>query len=282
MKIIKDRGVLDEWVDDCRRNGERIGFVPTMGALHDGHLSLLAAARQDCSRTIVSIFVNPTQFGPNEDFSRYPRTFDKDRELLAEAGCDAVFFPDVDTIYPPGAESFVDVGPLGSQLCGVSRPGHFRGVATVVTILLNLVRPHGAYFGRKDYQQFTIIRRMVRDLAMPVQVVGVETVREEDGLAMSSRNRYLNPDERQKAAAIHGALRRAAELYRSGERSCARMEAAALKRLQESGIHRIEYVEIRDSASLVRVDFLTQELPVMLIAVRVGETRLIDNMLLSQ
>lgn len=280
MKIIKDRQSLDVWLAECRREGARVGFVPTMGALHQGHLSLLATAKRECGRTIVSIFVNPTQFGPGEDFDRYPRTFAEDQAKLAAGGCDAVFLPEVATIYPPGGKTAIQVEPLGSQLCGAVRPGHFQGVATVVTILLNLVRPHVAYFGLKDYQQFTLIRQMVGDLAMPVAVVGVPTVREADGLALSSRNRYLDPEQRLQAVAISRALHRARDRYQAGERSAANLETVGRQVLQEAGIDLIDYVEVRDGSTLAKVERVSVE-PVMLIAARVGKTRLIDNIVLS-
>jgi pantoate--beta-alanine ligase len=280
MEIIEDRQALDVWVDECRLGGEKIGFIPTMGALHAGHLSLVAAAQKTCSRTMVSIFVNPTQFGPGEDFSQYPRTFAQDRTLLEEIGCDAIFLPAKETIYPAGGETFVGVGSLDSMLCGASRPGHFQGVATVVTILFNLVRPHRAYFGVKDYQQFTLITQMVRDLAMPVEVIGVPIVREQDGLALSSRNRYLTAEERQQAPALYRALSAAQDLYRSGERDGSRLEGVARQVLAESGLDRVEYVEVRHAESLVKCGPITVD-PVMLIAARVGKTRLIDNMVLS-
>ncbi|MBF0455100.1 MAG: pantoate--beta-alanine ligase [Magnetococcales bacterium] len=279
MNLFKDRQSLKAWMSACRNRGERVGFIPTMGALHAGHLSLVEAAKKQCSRTLVSIFVNPTQFGPGEDFAQYPRTFAADQTLLEEIGCDGVFLPEVATIYPPGGQTSVSVEPLGSQLCGAARPGHFQGVATVVAILFNLVRPHAAYFGLKDYQQFTLIRQMVDDLCMPLEVVGVPTVREADGLALSSRNRYLTDEERARAPALFRALTHAQELYRGGERDPLRLEEEARRLLLASGIENIDYVEVRHGATLIREREISTD-PVMLIAVRVGKARLIDNRLL--
>lgn len=280
MKIITDRQTLDDWLSDRQRLQERVGFVPTMGALHRGHLSLVSASQKGCERTIVSVFVNPTQFGPGEDFGRYPRTFDEDCVLLEKIGCDALFCPDVETIYPPGGQTVIQVEPLGSQLCGVMRPGHFQGVATVVAILFHLVRPHQAFFGLKDYQQFTLIRQMVRDLALPVEVVGVPTVREEGGLALSSRNRYLTSEERQQATALYRALVGAQSRYQEGERDVRRLEEGARAVLVGSGINQIDYVAVRDGKTLASWDQITAD-PVLLMAVRVGKARLIDNMVLS-
>jgi pantoate--beta-alanine ligase len=279
MKIFTDRQSLDSWMAECRLLGEQVGFVPTMGALHAGHLSLVEVAQKSCSKTIVSIFVNPTQFGPGEDFGQYPRTFEADRDLLERVGCDAIFLPPVEVIYPPGGQTTLSVEPLGSQLCGLSRPIHFQGVATVVTILFNLVRPHKAYFGLKDYQQFTLIRQMVRDLAMGVEVVGVETVREKDGLALSSRNRYLDKQARQQATALYRALSAAKQQVQNGERDSSRLEKEARQLLEGSGIDQIDYVAVRDAQTLAQADPHTSDW-VMLIAARVGKARLIDNMLL--
>ncbi|MBF0195194.1 MAG: pantoate--beta-alanine ligase [Magnetococcales bacterium] len=279
MIILEDRQALNNWVEQSRLWGGKVGFIPTMGALHEGHLSLVREAQKTCSQTIVSIFVNPTQFGPGEDFNQYPRTFAEDKALLEEIGCDAIFLPSPDVIYPEGGQTFVSVEPLASQLCGASRPGHFQGVATVVTILLNLVRPHVAYFGVKDYQQLTLIKQMIRDLALAVDVVGVPIVREEDGLALSSRNRYLTIKERQQATALYKALMAAKSLFQSGETEAIKLEKAAHLVLHESGIEQIDYVEVRHKETLA-CD-LTVVDPVMLIAVKIGKTRLIDNMVLS-
>ncbi len=285
MELLRDRASLRRWTDDWRARGETIGFVPTMGALHEGHLSLVAAARQRTDRVVVSIFVNPTQFGPHEDFERYPRVVAEDRALLTDAGCDGLFLPSVADIYPSGHQSTVRVEPLGQILCGASRENHFQGVATVVTILLNLVGRCQAFFGTKDYQQWILIRRMVEDLALPVEVVGVPTVREADGLALSSRNRYLGPDERQRALALSRALTAAREAKRGGERRARRLEAIGRRELAAAGITDIDYVAVRDAETLAIVETVADGkesgTAVMLIAARIGNTRLIDNGILS-
>ncbi|MBF0154682.1 MAG: pantoate--beta-alanine ligase [Magnetococcales bacterium] len=276
MEILTSRQALECWVNNERSAGRRLGFVPTMGALHIGHLSLFQTARRECDRVVGSIFVNPTQFGPNEDYQRYPRTLEQDRALLGEANCDALFLPTPQDVYPAGHQTHVQVGELASDLCGRCRPGHFQGVATVVAILFNLVRPHVAYFGLKDYQQFLVIRQMVQDLAMPLQVTGLPTVREADGLAMSSRNRYLDVEGRQQASALFRAMEKAQAAYAGGESDPAHLENVARHVLTEAGLSRIDYVAVRDSdtlAPLVRID----KDPVILMAAWVGSARLIDN-----
>ena len=278
MEMLPNRSHLCRWRAD--RRGRTVGFVPTMGALHEGHLALVRAARQRTDCVVTSIFVNPTQFGPNEDFDRYPRDLEQDRSLLAAAGCDALFHPPVVEIYPKNRHCSVRAGPLGEDLCGRFRPGHFDAVATVVTILFNLVRPHQAFFGLKDYQQYTLIQNLVRDLAMPVTVVGLPTVREADRLALSSRNRYLNGEERTRATALSRAVHTAQSLYRSGERDTARLRETAWNVLAAAGIKTIDYVEIRDQATLAPV-YPATESPILLIAAYVGSTRLNDNGILS-
>lgn len=280
MERLVTRADLRQWVEQCRREGLVTGFVPTMGALHEGHLSLVRQAARTCDRVIASIFVNPTQFAPGEDFDRYPRQESRDRELLQGAGCHALFLPSVAEIYPPGQQAVVRVEPLGSELCGAFRPGHFQGVATVVAILFNLVQPRFAFFGNKDYQQVTVIRRMVADLAMPVEVVGLPTVRDADGLALSSRNAYLTPPERERALSLSRALKAAAECVRSGERESAAVEELARRVLEEGGVERIDYVAVRQAGNLEPVKRFT-EAPVLLLAAHVGKTRLIDNMILT-
>ncbi|MBF0429556.1 MAG: pantoate--beta-alanine ligase [Magnetococcales bacterium] len=281
MKLLTDLSSLTQWTASCRAAGGEIGFVPTMGALHLGHMALIHAARKACAHVVASIFVNPTQFGPNEDFARYPRTLDQDRQLLAEAGCDALFVPEAGEIYPVGFQTSIHI-ELGNSLCGRMRPGHFDGVAVVVTILLNRVRPDVAFFGLKDYQQFLLIRRLVGDLAMPVRVVGIPTVREADGLAMSSRNRYLTADERQRAGFLYQALMAARQAYRQGERDVQVLEALSRRILESGGVDGVEYIELRDAQTLEPVVVCRDNnAPVMLVAARVGGTRLIDNMVLS-
>ncbi len=279
MVILTDRNALRAWVAQQRSSGHTLGFVPTMGALHAGHLHLVDQSRAHTDRTVVSIFVNPTQFGPGEDFDRYPRIPDQDQRLLRQGGCHALFYPDVATIYPEGFQTTVRVEPLGSDLCGRERPGHFQGVATVVTVLLNLVKADRAFFGLKDYQQFVIIRQLVRDLSMDVAIEGVPTVREEDGLAMSSRNRYLSIEDRRRATAISAGLAAARTAFMAGEREAGRLEAIARRIMVEAGIHRIQYISVRSASTLLPMKTIDSE-GVILTAVKVGSTRLIDNMLL--
>jgi pantoate--beta-alanine ligase len=267
-----------------RKAGERIGFVPTMGALHEGHLSLVGIARNHsgrrADRVVASIFVNPTQFGPNEDFSRYPRQPEKDAEMLAAAGCDLLFLPDVDTMYPPGHTVYVDLGNPSETLEGVCRPGHFRGVATVVTLLFNLVQPDVAVFGEKDAQQLAVIRRMVRDLHFPIEIIPAPTVREADGLAMSSRNAYLSPEERQAAAVLHRSLRNAESAIQVGERRGDEVRRILSETLNSEPLARVEYAEVVDAETFQPVEKLRGRL-VLPLAVRVGGTRLIDNLQLA-
>ena len=263
-----------------RREGRTVGFVPTMGALHEGHLSLVGIARQRSNRVVASVFVNPTQFGPNEDFTRYPRQPEKDAGMLAAAGCDLLFLPEVDTLYPPGHTAYVDLGEPSEGLEGEFRPGHFRGVATVVCGLLNLVQPDAAVFGEKDAQQLAVVRRMVRDLHLPVEIVPGPTVREEDGLAMSSRNAYLSPEERRAAAVLHRALRLAERAIAGGERRGEEVRRLMRETLNSEPLARVEYAEVVDAESFRPVDALRGRL-VLPLAVRIGGTRLIDNLQLA-
>ena len=268
------RDVVRLW----RNEGARIGFVPTMGSLHAGHMSLLSAARFRADRVIASVFVNPLQFGPGEDFERYPRTPEDDQRLLADAGCDRLFLPGVAEIYPDGRESAtrISVKPLSGILEGAHRPGHFDGVATVVAKLFGIVQPDVAVFGEKDYQQLAIIRRMTADLDIPVEIVGAPTVRSPDGLAMSSRNRYLSEQERATAPVIHATLRRVAGRVDGGERDYATLSAWGMEQLRSAGLQP-DYFELRDAATLLEPTVGTREL-VMLVAARLGKARLIDNL----
>lgn len=263
-------------VASARARGQSIGFVPTMGALHEGHASLFRLARQQCGFVAVSIFVNPTQFGPNEDFTRYPRTFDQDLSVCEREDVDLVFAPDPEDIYPPGFRTFVEVNELGDHLCGASRPGHFRGVATVVLKLFNIVLPDRAYFGQKDAQQVRIIQQMVHDLDVPVQVVVVPTVREPDGLALSSRNRYLSPTERQSATVLIEALREARRRVVAGERDAAALRAMMADRVRATPGAVLDYAEVVGAESLRPVDRLDHP-ALAALAVKFGGTRLIDN-----
>ena len=260
-----------------RRKGQTIGFVPTMGALHRGHLALVARAREENDRVVVSVFVNPLQFGPKEDFKRYPRPFAKDSALCRAAGVDAVFHPAVEAMYPQGAATRIEVAGPALELEGKSRPGHFSGVATVVAKLFSAVQPDRAYFGEKDFQQLQVVRRMALDLDLPVAVIGCPTVREDDGLALSSRNAYLSNEERALAPLISKGLRAAAQAFRAGERRPGRARAAALAVICRIPGARIDYVEIRDGHSLRPVKRLAAGQRI-LAAVRVGKTRLIDNL----
>ncbi len=272
------RSHLAEW----RRKDERIGFVPTMGNLHAGHMSLLAAARFRADRIVASVFVNPLQFGPGEDYQSYPRTPVEDAKLLEDARCDLLFLPEVAEIYPHGAtqQTLIHVRGLSETLCGEFRPGHFEGVATVVAKLFNIVQPEVAVFGEKDFQQYTIIRRMTQDLCMPVDVVGAATVRTPDGLAMSSRNRYLSADERARAPAIHAALLAAVTRIGAGDADLGVVEAEGLAALVAAGM-KPDYFSVRDARDLAPPADSSRDL-VVLTAARLGRARLIDNLRASR
>jgi pantoate--beta-alanine ligase len=252
-----------------------VGFVPTMGALHEGHASLVRRARDDCRSVVTSIFVNPTQFGANEDLSRYPRDEQGDLALLESLGVDLAFVPGVEEIYPVGASVSVDVGRLGDVLEGAARPGHFRGVATVVTILFNLVQPDRAFFGQKDGQQSVVVRRLVRDLGMPVDIIVCPTVREEDGLAMSSRNRFLSAGERAQAPILHRALQAAAAALAGGEESADRLRALMTAELAAAPLGAVDYVSVADAETLQELDAVDRPALASL-AVRFPSARLID------
>jgi len=257
-----------------------IVFVPTMGALHRGHTTLIDRARKlagSKGTVVVSIFVNPTQFGPKEDFSRYPRPFAADKKLCAEHGVDVIFHPSAAEIYPEGFSTYVEETEVSKSLCGVSRPGHFRGVCTVVNQLFQIVRPQVAVFGLKDFQQCAVIRRMVRDLHLPVRIVGVETVREPDGLALSSRNQYLSPEERAQAPILRAALLAARKAWQDGETNPARLRQRVVKKIGTASLARIDYVEVADADSLHPIKRADRN-TVMALAVFFGKTRLIDNL----
>ncbi len=280
MKTVTDASSLQALIADLRRRGRRIALVPTMGNLHAGHHSLLHRAREHADVVIASVFVNPTQFGPNEDFARYPRTPDADAEGLAAHGCDVLFLPSVADLYPYGAERTVKVSvpELPDLLEGAIRPGHFDGVATVVAKLFNLVQPQIAVFGQKDYQQLLVIRRMARDLGYPIEIVAAPIVREANGLAMSSRNQYLSAEQRERAAAIHATLLRMRDGVRDSAQTLAAIEARARVSLGETGLEP-DYAVIRRAADLGDPEPGTRSGLVGLIAVRSGSTRLIDNLL---
>lgn len=253
-----------------------VGVVPTMGFLHEGHLSLVRASLAGCDHTIVTIFVNPTQFGPGEDFDRYPRSTDRDLRLLDETGADAVFLPSSAEMYPPGTDTFVVPGTIADRLEGSARPGHFKGVATIVLKLLNLTRPSRAFFGQKDAQQLAVIRKMIADLDVPVEVTALPTVREADGLAMSSRNSYLTPSERAAAPALYRSLCLAESMYTGGERDPDEIKRRMAELLAAESLLEPEYISIADSVTLDELTFIDSPALVSL-AVRLGRTRLIDN-----
>jgi pantoate--beta-alanine ligase len=275
---------IDDMRSACRaarRSGKRLGFVPTMGALHEGHLSLVRAAKTSCHAVAASIFVNPTQFGPAEDLAKYPRTFERDRELLEREGVELLFAPSNEEMYPAGAVTWVTVEGLSDKLDGRSRPGHFRGVTTVVAKLFHIVEPDAAFFGQKDAAQLAIIRRMVRDLNFPVNVVACPIAREPDGLAMSSRNAYLDPQQRKQALVLHRSLLRVKKSWDAGENDAAKLLAAGQEEFAEEKSVRLDYLEILDPDSLDTLASAAQGALVAVAAV-VGTTRLIDNMLLSK
>jgi pantoate--beta-alanine ligase len=279
VEIISTPAAMSAWSDAARRRGQRIAFVPTMGALHAGHVSLLSAARSHGDLVALSIFVNPTQFGPKEDLTRYPRDLPGDLAKAGSVGTEVAFVPDAKDMYPSGYQTFVEVREISQGLCGESRPGHFLGVASVVCKLLNIVRPHAALFGEKDFQQLAVIRRMALDLNMAVEIVGRPTVREADGLAMSSRNAYLPPGDRARAIAIYQGLSCARDRVADGERRVSALLADA-RSIVEKGVDRIDYLEIRDAENLRAIEQISGP-AVILAAAFVGTTRLIDNLRLS-
>jgi pantoate--beta-alanine ligase len=280
MQIIERVLEMQRWSEVERRQGRRIALVPTMGALHEGHLSLVRDAKMRGHRVVVSLFVNPAQFAPQEDFAGYPRDFERDRGLLNDTGIDVLFHPAVEEIYPNGFDTRIEIRELSAPLCGAARPGHFSGVATVVAKFFNIVRPHVAIFGCKDYQQLQIIRRLVRDLNFDIEVIVHPTVREADGLAMSSRNAYLNPEERKAALCLYRSLRHAEEMVRHGERCGAAIVDAACAEIAREALARIEYVSLCDPESLREID-LVQDTALLALAVRIGKARLIDNLILK-
>ncbi|MET4606992.1 pantoate--beta-alanine ligase [Bradyrhizobium sp. JR4.1] len=259
--------------------GKRIGFVPTMGYLHNGHMALVEASRAQCDITVLSIFVNPAQFGPNEDLTTYPRDFARDEKLCRDADVAIVFAPGAEEIYPAQFESYIEPGELAKPLCGAFRPGHFRGVATVVCKLFNMVRPDVAFVGQKDFQQCAVVRRMATDLNLPIEIVTVPTVRDADGLAMSSRNRYLSEEDRGRALAISCGLLAAAEEFRLGERNVDRLMAIAKKHLE--AVDRLQYVALVDSDTLKPGVSPLRRPAALCVAAYVGSTRLIDNVILA-
>ena len=272
---------IRDFVNRERAGGKTVGFVPTMGYLHEGHLSLVRRAKKECGSVVVSIFVNPLQFGPKEDFSVYPRDLERDSRLLEECGVDALFHPSEKEMYPGRHKTIVEVGEITGCLCGTSRPGHFQGVSTVVTKLFNIVQPHRAYFGQKDAQQVLVIKKMVEDLNIPVEIVAVPTAREADGLAMSSRNVYLTPAQRAAAPILHKSLGEAAGAVSSGERDVKKLMAMVSSSIDGVEGASIDYVEVRSWPDLEEMEILAVP-ALMALAVRFGKTRLIDNIILGE
>jgi len=279
MNIYRSVGETRAACRVLRASGRRLGLVPTMGALHEGHLSLVRAARAQCDAVAVSLFVNPTQFGPTEDLAKYPRPFERDRALLEKEGVEILFSPSADEMYPKGEGTWVVVDGLSEKLDGHSRPGHFRGVATVVSKLFHILEPDAAFFGQKDAAQSAIIRRLVRDLNFPVKVVICPIVREPDGLAMSSRNTYLSPEERPRALVLRQSLIRVEENFRAGERNAARLSVAAREVFAAQPQVRLDYFEIVDPDTLDPIEQVSQP-ALAAVAAYVGNTRLIDNAIL--
>ena len=278
--ILRDKASLRAWRAKVTE-GTRVGFVPTMGALHEGHMSLMAQARSVADVVAASIFVNPLQFGPNEDLSRYPRPIEADIAKLEAAGVDALFLPTVEDMYPTGASTLVEETMVSGPLCGAMRPGHFKGVTTVVLKLFNLVQPHVAVFGQKDAQQCAVIERMVRDLDVPVEIVRGAIVREADGLALSSRNVYLSPEDRAAAPLIHKSLQAVAEAYAAGEHDAEKLRAVGLTVLAQSDRIRPQYWDVRDPESLGAITTVGARGALCAVAAHLGTTRLIDNLVIG-
>jgi pantoate--beta-alanine ligase len=281
MNIVQTVKEMQSLATDFRARGKTIVLVPTMGYLHDGHASLMREGRRGGDLLVASIFVNPTQFGAGEDFDAYPRDLERDSKIAGDAGVDIIFAPRASDMYPDGYQTWVDVERLTLPLCGASRPGHFRGVTTVVCKLFNIVMPHVALFGKKDYQQLTVIRRMTADLNMAVNIVGMPIVREPDGLAMSSRNAYLSPSERRSALCLSRALGEAGDLYRRGIRDVSVLRGRVVEVLAAQPSVTIDYVDFRDGDTLEEV-MLADERTLLALAVKIGKTRLIDNRILGE
>ncbi len=283
MEIINRRQRMSSVARKIRREQDRtIGLVLTMGALHEGHLSLVREARRMCDVVVVSVFVNPTQFGPSEDYEHYPRDLTKDTAVLTDYNVDYIFAPSAEEMYPKDFSAYVNVGGLSKLLEGEARPGHFRGVATVVAILLNTVRPDFAFFGQKDAQQAVIIKRMVRDLAFDTEIVVLPIVREDSGLAISSRNLYLSPEEQESASVIHRGLTKAKEVFKKGERHAGKLEEIVRTTIETEPRVRVDYVSVVDAETLEKLDKLDERPILIAVAAYVGKTRLIDNTVLNK
>jgi pantoate--beta-alanine ligase len=280
IEVLTSSQKAQKTIEKIRRKGKTISFVPTMGFLHEGHLSLLREGRKKSDCLVLSIFINPTQFGPGEDLDAYPRDTEKDLALAEKEGVDFVFMPDADELYGSRFQTYVELEKLPHHLCGVSRPAHFRGVATVVTKLFNIIKPHIAIFGQKDFQQLAIIRQMVIDLNFDIEIVGIPTIREKDGLAMSSRNAYLSPDERSSAVCLYKSLTNAASFVKNGEKNASVITDKTIDFINSTKGTRIDYVALCDPVTLENV--ATIDGPVLMaLAVFMGKTRLIDNMVLD-
>lgn len=276
MKVVKSVRKMKSYSESIRKRGGKIGFVPTMGFFHEGHLSLMKEAKKVADTVVVSIYVNPTQFGPQEDFSKYPRDFDRDLKMAENVNVDCIFYPSDREMYPTHFQTYVDVEKVTRNLCGMSRPGHFRGVTTVCNKLFNIVKPHVAVFGKKDFQQFMAIKRMVDDLNMDLEIIGYPTVREKDGLAMSSRNKYLSGNQRQSALSLFKSLKLAQKMYSAGETKSSSIITKAEKLITKAPFTTIDYIKICDAETLKDIAKVNDK-TVMALAVRVGKTRLIDN-----
>lgn len=280
MKIISDIQEMQLFVRQAKEKGLRIGLVPTMGSLHEGHLTLMRQAKKNCDVVVVSIFVNPTQFGPTEDFAKYPRDLSGDSEQAAKAGVDVIFHPQPEDMYPAGYSSFIEINGITQKLCGLSRPGHFRGVATVVAKLFNIIQPDKAFFGQKDAQQVLVLKRMVTDLNMNVTLEVVPIVREEDGLAMSSRNAFLSPEERKAALVLSHSLQLAQKLVEQGQVNARNIKEQVILEIQKEKLAQIDYVEVYSYPQLETLDVVENK-ALLALAVRIGNTRLIDNTILE-
>ncbi len=283
MEIIKKIRECKKIVAGLKTSGRIIGIVPTMGYLHEGHLSLARIARLDCDKVFMTIFVNPAQFGPGEDFKKYPRDLIKDAALAKSAGVDYIFAPDAGQMYQPGSRTFVEVEGLSGPMCGKTRPGHFRGVATIVLKLFNIIGANRAYFGEKDYQQLAVIKRMVSDLDLDIEIISGPTIREEDGLALSSRNKYLSSQERKNATVIYRAIKQAKKMIEGGEEDLKRVKNRAIRKIRETPhVKNIDYFDIRDAETLEEINTRTGNRDILIAAaVWLGETRLIDNIVIK-
>ena len=280
MKIVSTINEVREQVKEWKKEGNTIGFVPTMGYLHEGHASLIDAARKNNGKVVVSIFVNPIQFGPNEDLDSYPRDLEHDEKLCEEHGVDLIFHPTPEEMYGDNFYTFVDMDVLTKELCGLSRPVHFRGVCTVVSKLFNIVTPDNAYFGQKDAQQLAIIKRMVKDLNMPLSIHGCPIIREEDGLAKSSRNTYLSPEERKAALVLSRSVFLGEKMVKEGERDCKKVIAAMTEEIEKEPLAKIDYVKIVDLCTMQQIDTIEHGI-LAAMAVYIGKTRLIDNFMIE-